>query len=878
MGSAIPTIDARIATARADGLAPTFVDHVLARVDLESVALFAPHGGDALTYRTLADLVDLRRSELDLAARSIVVLTGDNSLDWVLTYLALIADRHVPVLASSQLDRLVDQWQPAAVVTADRRGWTLDRRPSSPPVELHPDLALLMGTSGSTGSPKLVRLSSANLIANATSIADFQRLGRGDRAVTNLPLSYSMGLSVLNSHLIAGAGVVVTDTSVVDECFARAIVEHGVTNIAGVPHTYELLDQAGPDRIHVPSLRFLAQAGGRMAPARVAAWAARAESWGAEWYSMYGQTEATARMSYVPPELVRDHPGTIGRAIPGGEFTIEPIGAGTGDVGTGDVGEIVYRGPNVMLGYAEEVGDLAVGSEVDELRTGDLGRVDPATGLLEVVGRRSRHVKPFGLRVDLDDVERRLAATGAPARVAGDDHTVVAFPDDEHADDSLVERLREITGLPRSYVTACPGPAPRHPNGKVDYAAMLARARAVQSDPREPAGERRPGHDDPAAALVSIAGEVLGRSDIDPSESFVSLGGDSLSYVECSIRFERVVGALPGDWHTRPLADLAGGRPRRRLARLDTTVLLRSIGILAVVATHMRLWHVPGGAHLMLGVVGYNVARFLLPIDDTGRRMRSGFRTVARVAVPTVLWTLMFMLLAQYTWTTLTLANNYLGPRSHAGNHWHFWFIEVFTHLVVITLLVTAVPIVRRADLRWPYAFPLALLGLTLTLRMGWADMGDWYNLRFRTHAVAWFFVLGWLVQRSSTWPQKAATTVLCLATAPGVFNNPRREYFIALGLVLLVWARDLPFPRVGVRPLATLAAASMWIYISHFMIWPPMKDWFIVEVAYVLTILASLGVWWAMTQAPRHLANRFGRVRIPFRSTAPANVAPTPA
>jgi hypothetical protein len=353
------------------------------------------------------------------------------------------------------------------------------------------------------------------------------------------------------------------------------------------------------------------------------------------------------------------------------------------------------------------------------------------------------------------------------------------------------------------------------------------------------------------------------------------LGGDSLSYVECSIRVERILGRLPTDWHLTPIAGLRSAAAPRRLARVDTTALLRAVGILAVVATHMRLRHVPGGSHLMLAVVGYNFARFLLPIADTRDRLRSVGRAVARVAVPTLLWTLGFMLLGQYTWTTLTLANNYIGPSSHAGNHWHFWFVEVLVHLTVIVTLLTVIPGVRRIELRAPYAFPLALLVVTLVLRMDWADMGDWYNMRFRTHAVAWFFVLGWLVQRSTTTSRRIATTVLCLLTAPGVFDNPSREFFIAGGLVLLVWMREIPMPRPVVRPLATLAAASMWIFVSHFMIWPPMKELFVVEVAYPLTVLASLGVWWLATRGPRLIAPRIAELR--FAPLA-ARVAPNPA
>ncbi|MEZ5297938.1 MAG: phosphopantetheine-binding protein [Ilumatobacteraceae bacterium] len=498
---------------------------------------------------------------------------------------------------------------------------------------------------------------------------------------------------------------------------------------------------------------------------------------------------------------------------------------------------------------------------------GDLGRLDPATGFIHVVGRLARRVKPFGFRIDLDDVERHLAEAGIAADLAGDDDLIVAAaPNVDPV--RTIESIALATGLPTSRIVAFDRSAPRAPNGKIDYPALLLDAHVAV-----PQGSDEPDTDAPTDrrdVVRSTLTAVLGVDMVADDDTFVRLGGDSLSYIECSIRLERALGSLPSDWHLRSVDELAADRAPKRLARVDTTVVLRAVGILAVVSTHMRLWHVPGGSHLLLGVVGYNLARFTLPIADTRARVVAGLRTVARVAVPTVAWTLVFMLFGQYTWHTLTLVNNYVGPRSHAGNHWHFWFVEVFVHLVVLTLLLTSIPAVRRLDLRFPYLFPLGLLGLVLTLRMDWADLGDWYNLRFRTHAVAWFFVLGWLIQRSTRRHQQVLTSAIALVTAYGVFQNPRREYFIATGFVLLVWVNEIPLPRRAVAPVATIAAASMWILISHFMIWPPMKDVFIVEVAYPLTVLASIGVWWTFTRAPRVLRERLVPV-VRSRSVAAA-------
>lgn len=122
--------------------------------------------------------------------------------------------------------------------------------------------------------------------------------------------------------------------------------------------------------------------------------------------------------------------------------------------------------------------------------------------------------------------------------------------------------------------------------------------------------------------------------------------------------------------------------------------------------------------------------------------------------------------------------------------------------------------------------------------------MGDWYNLRFRTHGVAFFFVLGWLVHRSDTWRRRAATTVVCIASVAGFFDRPQREWFIIGGLLLLLWCRQVAIPSLLLRPVALLAAASMWIYISHFTFWPLLTDVMDREPAYVLTLLAGVAVW----------------------------------
>jgi len=831
-------------TTEARPLASTLLD----TGDPDRVALV--DGARTLTYAALRRRVAQRAGELGLDERSVVVLGASNTLEFVVTYLALLAGDHVPLLAGAHVDRLAAAWRPGAVITTGPPGIEIERHaPDRRP--LHPDLRLLLSTSGSTGAPKLVRLSDRNLVSNAEAIGRYLGLGPSDRGITSLPLHYCYGLSVLHSHLAAGASVVLTEASVVDACFHAAMADHAVTNLAGVPHSFDLLERAGPERVRVPSLRFLTVAGGRMPAEPLARWHARADDWGVPLYVMYGQTEATARMAYVPPHLARHHPGAIGVPIPGGHLELRPV-EGQAD----GVGELIYRGPNVMMGYAVEDDDLATGAVLDELATGDLGRFDAAAGLFEIVGRRSRFVKPFGLRIDLEVVEDELAANFVDVAVAGDDELVaVSAPGADPG--ALTAAATAATGLPEHCIAVTvTGPLPRTDRGKVDRAAVLAAARSAG---RPAASSETEG------SAARVLETVLGRPGVRPTDTFVSLGGDSLNYVECSLRLERTLGHLPADWHVRPVGDLVSQIGRRR-ARLDTTVLLRAIGICAIVATHMGLRHIPGGAHILLAVVGYNTSRFLLPIDSTRDRVVAGLRTVARVAVPTVVWVAVGVLVfGAYSVGTLLLLNNYVGSPGHRDDHWHFWFIEVFVHLALLTTLLLAVPSVRRRERAHPYAFPLVLLAGALLLRLEWAQMGDWYNLRFRTHGIAWFFLLGWLVQRSHTVRQKLITSAVCMLTVPGFFHNPSREWFVVGALVLLVWAAQVRMPRPAQRPVAVVAAASMWILVTHFTVWPVLAAQLALPVAYVLTIAAGVTVA-ALVQ---HGARLFRRVAWPRRTQA---------
>jgi acyl-CoA synthetase (AMP-forming)/AMP-acid ligase II len=437
----------------------------------------------SLTYRELADRVATVASRLG-ARRRLVLLETRNDLSTLALYLGALAGDHVvlPMSAGRSHSAVLRSYDPDVVI-GDAG---IDERRTGSAHRLHPDLALLMSTSGSTGSPKLVRLSHCNLLANAKAIAEYLDISETDRAATTLPMSYCYGLSVIHSHLLRGAGLILTDRSVVDDEFWALFRRCRGTSFAGVPYTFEMLERIGFDGIDLPHLRYVTQAGGRLSPERVHGFAELGARRGWQLFVMYGATEATARMAYLPPELARTHPGSIGLPIPGGSFTLEPL-EGWLDP---DVGELVYHGPNVMMGYAHGPADLALGKTVDTLHTGDVARREP-DGLYEVIGRSSRFVKLYGLRIDLQRVESALSADGVTGPSAST--TTSGWWSPRWAPTTVpcnASRCRPPV-FPRPAVRVITmAELPLLPSGKPDYKAIRDRAR-LTAEPAKSPGDLR---------------------------------------------------------------------------------------------------------------------------------------------------------------------------------------------------------------------------------------------------------------------------------------------------------------------------------------------------------------------------------------------------
>lgn len=378
--------------------------------------------GDILNVEKL-----IRRS----VGRNLAFLLCRNTPGTLLSYLGALKSDAVPLLldASMPVELLKDLsicYKPSFfVIPADRQEEISQLIPSAEEIwrfqdsmliwtgwdgpALAKELKLLLTTSGSTGSPKLVRISEQNLEANAGAIAEYLQIDGDERPITSLPMHYSYGISVINSHVLRGATLLLTARTVLERGFWEFAKHNEATSFAGVPYTYELLDRLRFYGLAPPSLRTLTQAGGKLQPElheKIAGWC---RDTGRRLFVMYGQTEASPRMGYLPAEVSVEKRGSMGIAIPGGKlYLIDEDGREV--EAYGQAGELVYEGRNVSLGYAECREDLTLGDEnCGVLKTGDMAYRD-AEGYYYIIGRKKRFIKLLGQRVSLDDVERRLKA------------------------------------------------------------------------------------------------------------------------------------------------------------------------------------------------------------------------------------------------------------------------------------------------------------------------------------------------------------------------------------------------------------------------------------------------------------------------------------
>ena len=396
--------------------------------------------GREVTYRELSALAD--RAADGLEPHTVKIVINGQDLDTVALFVGCVNKGVVPLMLPATIDpELLAKLRDA-----------YEGRPTAS------ELALLLTTSGSTGSPKLVRIGRANLAADNKMSEMLFALDASTRMTMILPICYAWGLSVACSVLGAGGTLVMTRKTVMDAELADVMLASRATHLAGVPYMYEVLDRFGFFDRAFPSLKGLLVSGGALAPALRRKFALFAKDRGLAFSEGYGQTETTGVMSAIRTDLMPERIGSIGRAGEGGAFRV-------------DEGELVYEGPIVAMGYATCAEDLLKGDEWKGVRrTGDLAAID-AEGYVTLSGRASRFLKIFGNRVSLDEVENlvkdRFAGAGCAATGSdGDLRVFVAAAAADEVERFLVSKLHfNATVMKVRALDAIPLNA----NGKTDY-------------------------------------------------------------------------------------------------------------------------------------------------------------------------------------------------------------------------------------------------------------------------------------------------------------------------------------------------------------------------------------------------------------------------
>ena len=441
--------------------------------------------GGQLTYGEIVNL----RGELAklLPERELVFCLCENRVGALAGFLSLYDCKDVCLLLSAHIDKALlsalDEsyspsyyWMPEAnlkefgyEVIYNYKGYVLGKTGKTTPA-MHPSLSMLMTTSGTTGSPKLVRHKYGNIESNARNVSKVFGWTTEERGIIDLPMQYTMGLNVINSHLSAGATVLLIEANLMSPLYWKFIKEQKGTNFTGVPFSYEILNRLRFGKMDLPYLKTMAEGGGKLPDNMFKIFAELSVEKGFRFFATFGTTETSARLAYLPPKDAVSHIGSIGHAIPEGRLTL--VDENGNEIEGADVeGELRYEGPNVTMGYGTCIEDLQKGDEFCGVyMTGDLARRDK-DGYYYIVGRKKRFLKLFGLRVSLDQCERIISEHfNTECACTGNDEQMKIYITVESIKDDVKVYISEKTGLmAKSFAVNVIESIPRFESGKINY-------------------------------------------------------------------------------------------------------------------------------------------------------------------------------------------------------------------------------------------------------------------------------------------------------------------------------------------------------------------------------------------------------------------------
>ncbi len=803
----------------------------------DNPALIFP-ASDSISYRQLDQMADRWRERVTQSARTsrpLVALDFVTSPEAIAAYIGVLRTGFpLLVVEKGQLNpntALSNIWHPDIHIACSDTGLEIVQSEAGGVLgagsaeEPAAELALLLSTSGSTGDPKLVRLSQENIASNAASIAEYLNIKVSDRAATTLPLHYSYGISVVNSYLLVGACLLVTERSVSEAQFWEDARQAHVTSLAMVPHQIELLNHMSPEVWKLPSLRYMTQAGGKLAPGLAKRFAEMATENKWLFFIMYGQTEAAPRISFVPAEDVATAFDTIGKAVPGGRLWLVDD-SGKEITGTGVAGELVYQGPKVMMGYAQSRADLALGKECLELRTGDIAERTPG-GYFRIVGRLKRFVKLYGLRLSLDQIEAVLSDKGVVANAVSVGDRLVLLHRDSSQGDEVVQIVCDAYALPQDALVA--GPLEELPllsSGKPDQRALRAIAEELiaKNDVERLS----------ARSTESVA-DTLKRAtrsrSVSASDSFTSLGGDSLSYIDVQMFLEERLGQAPQGWENMTVSQLsnllaapAAARSRGVVA-IGSDIVLRLAAITMIVIGHASDYSIfYGGTWMLILLIGFSAAKFQMRQIEEGNYGKIILKTLYLI-IP-----LYYILLICYGLMRENVPLDYI---LLVGNYriWSYgtllepyWFVSLYVQIVVFLAIVSIIPSARHSIEKYPWASAAVLnLLLIVVMTVEYILKGEIggvpYHVERGFAECLSIFAAGWMICKMRD-EKTVFVTFILVCVDMVLLTGLGMQKFVAAKLAatvaILAFYPQFMAPLPLARMLSLLASTTLFVYIIH--------------------------------------------------------------
>ena len=457
-------------------------------IEKENSTALKDDKGYSLSFGELWGFCDDFNHRFSLCGRELVLVLCENTVPCAAVFFACIINKAVPILLSSRIDkdmleRYISIYRPNYIFKPKKTEISCCNlfvndyfdyemvKTAEEALPMSEELSFLLPTSGTTGNPKLVRHSYHNLSTSVESVAKTFRLCGDEYALLSLPIHFTQGLSVLCSTIYAGSRVFLTDLPLTRREFWNIMKEEEITSFSGVPYSFEVLDKLRFYTMNLPALKVINQGGGRMPDELFKKLSSYAADNGKEFYATYGATETTSRMSCLEPGYTSEKCGSVGTPLPGYEMWL--VDESGEQITTPNIrGELIFKGGNVTLGYADSAEDLVKGDERYGIyETGDLAYRDK-DGFYYITGRLSRFIKIFGYRINLDETERLIKSEfNGDFACVGNDEKLYLFTNDKHTDtkDFLVFLKNKLKINISAFEAIYIDDIPKKLNGKTDY-------------------------------------------------------------------------------------------------------------------------------------------------------------------------------------------------------------------------------------------------------------------------------------------------------------------------------------------------------------------------------------------------------------------------